>query len=406
MECAVKLRGEQQGGSHGDPSDETLVKTVKGGLYVNRLILTNFRSYERVEISPENHSVVLTGANGAGKTNLLEALSFLAAGRGMRSSKLSDVTKLKTFGGWTVSAKLMTPDGMQELGTGLVAKPVDEGGFAERRTARLNGENLSRPSLFGDILQVSWLTPQMDRLFIEGLSGRRKFFDRIVSAFHPHHSREVNAYERVMRERNKLLSEHGFDLSWAGALESRMAEHGTAVAAARLDALFHLNQVIEENISAFPKAILSLDGELEQALSAHPAVMVEENFKQKLQDNRLHDIRSGRANSGPHKTDLRVRHAPKNMPAELCSTGEQKALLIGITLASSRMTAHHFGAPPLLLLDEMAAHLDKVRRAALFDELSDIGSQIWLTGTDRSLFRDMCGRARYFRVSEGSITAE
>jgi DNA replication and repair protein RecF len=406
MELAYKLEGVDRGLG----SDQTLpnarVQPVRGDLYLNRLILTNFRSYERAEISPENHNVVLTGPNGAGKTNLLEAISFLAAGRGMRGSKLSDVTKMNAFGGWAVSAKLMTPDGMQELGTGLVPKLGAELGSADRRAARLNGENLARPSQFGEILQVAWLTPQMDRIFIEGISGRRKFFDRIVAAFHPAHSREVGAYERVMRERNKLLSEPRADASWLSALEGRMAQHGVAIAAARLDALFHLTAVIEENNSAFPKALLALDGGLEKGLRINPAVVVEEAFKRQLQENRLHDMRSGRAGAGPHKTDLLVRHAPKNMPAELCSTGEQKALLIGITLASSRMTAHHFGAPPLLLLDEVAAHLDRARRAALFDELSDIGSQIWLTGTDVSLFRDMLGRAMYFRVEDGLVTKE
>ena len=373
-------------------------------LYVERVLLNNFRSYESLELDIGSNSVVLTGPNGAGKTNLLEALSFLSPGRGLRRAKLGDINKIGAAAPWAVSGRLMTPDGSRQLGTGLLPRTeLLSETSADRRIARLDGENLSSPAVFSDILQVAWLTPQMDRLFIEGASGRRRFLDRLVAAYHPTHSREVNAYEKVMRERGRLLSDGGADPVWISTLESRMAEHGVAVAAARVDAAQKLSQAIMESQSAFPNAVLSLAGELEDGLMTQPAVEVESNFCEKLQGTRMVDARSGRTSIGPHKSDLLVRHADKNMPAELCSTGEQKALLIGITLASARLSATQFGAPPLLLLDEVAAHLDEKRRGFLFEELSDVGSQVWLTGTDISLFDQMGKRARFFRFENGKI---
>ena len=246
----------------------------------------------------------------------------------------------------------------------------------------------------------------MDRLFIEGPSGRRRFLDRLVAAYHPSHNREVNAYEKVMRERGRLLLDGHADPVWLSSLEKRMAEHGVAVAAARLDAIQKLSQAILESQSAFPGAVLTIGGELEEDLMVRPAVDVEGAFCERLLGTRAIDAKSGRTSIGPHKTDLLVRHADKNMPAELCSTGEQKALLIGITLASARLSTIQFGAPPLLLLDEVAAHLDEKRRGFLFEELDEIGSQVWLTGTDKSLFEQMENKARFFHFDSGKITAD
>lgn len=368
--------------------------------------------------------MVLTGPNGAGKTNILEALSFLSTGRGLRSCKLSEVSRLgdnsannlnDNRGAWAVAARLETPDGSRDLGTGLMGSSESESGereFSQRekRVVRIDGESGSSPTAFDDILQVAWLTPQMDRLFIEAPSGRRRFLDRIVANFHSSHMREVNAYERVMRERNRLLIEgHGpssWDGSWLDALESRMAEHGVAVAAARLDALERLTVAIAETTSCFPRAHLAVEGLLEQGLGSGPALAVEDDFRRILNDNRLQDSRSGRASVGPHKADLLVTHQDKAMPAALCSTGEQKALLIGITLASARITATAFGAAPILLLDEVVAHLDKTRRSSLFDELAALGSQVWMTGTDRILFDDLGARVGYFRVEHNRVTEE
>jgi len=376
-------------------------------LSIDRIMLTNFRCYDHITLAPGAEHVVLTGPNGAGKTNLLEAISFLVPGRGFRRPKLSEINRISpenpSAQPWAVAAKLSTPDGEVDMGTGL--GPQTESG-QDKRIARLNGETLGSPAGFSDILQMAWLTPQMDRLFIEGTSGRRRFLDQIVSGFHSGHGREVNAYEKVMRERNRLLADGIADPAWLSALEARMAEHGVAVAAARLDATEHLARAISETASAFPKAALALEGDLEQGLLNRPAIDVEDNFRNQLAENRNWDARSGRAHIGPHRTDLKVHHILKNMPAELCSTGEQKALLIGLTLASARLTATQFGAPPVLLLDEVAAHLDEKRRADLFDELMAIGGQVWLTGTDLSLFDAMSKRARFFRVENSTITEE
>jgi len=415
-------------------------------LYVGRLQLTDFRSYARVTLVPEGRPVVLTGPNGAGKTNILEALSFLSPGRGLRGGKLSEVSRLVmdaenkdsedtgsghsdfgcsdsgssgSSGHWTVAARLETPDGTMDIGTGIISgqEPAEthenrlestykDTGQRDKRIVRIDGENGASPAAFGDILQVVWLTPQMDRLFIEAASGRRRFLDRIVANFHSSHIREVNAYERVMRERNRLLQDGSGDSAWLDALEGRMAEHGVAVAAARLDAMDRLAGAIEETASCFPRAILSVDGLLEKGLMAGPALAVEDDFRRILRAARGEDARRGRASAGPHKTDFVVRHKDKNMPAALCSTGEQKALLIGITLASARITAMSFGAAPILLLDEVVAHLDKARRVSLFDELAILGSQVWLTGTDRILFDELDGGACYYRVENSIVTEE
>ncbi len=418
-------------------------------LYVGRLQLTDFRSYGRVTLVPESRSVVLTGPNGAGKTNILEALSFLSSGRGLRGCRLSEAGRLAMDSPenpenpgnlensekntplsqahpwlWAVAARLETPEGTREVGTGMASgggpvalqdadpqrdinpKNVNQ---RDKRIVRIDGENGASPAVFGDILQVAWLTPQMDRLFIEAPSGRRRFLDRIVANFHSSHMRQVNAYERVMRERNRLLQDDGSGSgngAWLDALEGRMAEHGVAVAAARLDAMDRLAGAIEESTSSFPRAILTARGLLENGLLAGPALAVEDDFRKVLRDGRGSDARSGRTHTGPHKTDLIVHHKDKNMPAALCSTGEQKALLIVITLASARITATSFGAAPILLLDEVAAHLDKVRRASLFDELAALGSQVWLTGTDRILFDELEGRACYYQVENSKVTEE
>lgn len=384
-------------------------------LYVGRLHLTDFRSYRHSSLTPENKSVVLTGPNGAGKTNILEALSFLSPGRGLRGCKLSEVSRIDGHRGpeigserlkWAVAARLETPDGSMDIGTGLASgnEEAADMGPRDKRVVRIDGENGSSPAQFSDILQVAWLTPQMDRLFIEPPSGRRRFLDRIVANFHSVHMREVNAYERVMRERNRLLVDGSGDAVWLDALESRMAEHGVAVAAARLDAMARLAGAIEESTSCFPRAILKVDGLLEAGLEGGPALAVEDDFRKKLRENRPLDSRSGRAQDGPHKTDLLVTHRDKAMPAALCSTGEQKALLIGITLASARITAMSFGAAPILLLDEVVAHLDSVRRASLFDELAQLGSQVWLTGTDQILFEELGSRVSYHRVENNTVT--
>lgn len=381
----------------------------KPHLAVTRLMLTSFRSYSHAELRTGLEPVVLTGENGAGKTNVLEALSFLMPGRGLRGARLGDVTRIGAPAGWAVSATISSPDGEVLVGTGIggagaggIGDDSEDGG-AERRIVRINGEPAGGPAALAEYMRMVWLTPQMDGLFLDSGSARRRFLDRLTSAFHTGHGYQLNAYERVMRERNKLLAEGRMDPAWLGALEARMAEHGTALAAARIDTLAQLRAALLMTEGAFPAANLALKGGLEEALLQRPAVAVEDEYKERLKALRRVDAQAGRATEGPHRSDLEAEHKPKAMPAALCSTGEQKALLIGMTLASARMIAAQTGAAPVLLLDEVAAHLDAERRAALYDEICVLGAQAWLTGADSSLFEALEGRARFFSVAQGSI---
>lgn len=375
------------------------------------LMLSQFRSYGAVtlDLDPASPMVVLTGENGAGKTNLLEAISFYAPGRGMRSSGLLDVCKVGSGQPWAVAAEIVIGDSVERIGTGLDPDGFRQESTTAKRIVRFEGESHS-PNMLAPKLTVSWLTPQMDRLFTEAPSSRRNFLDRLVLGLYPDHSRQVSAYERVMRERNKLLSEQGMraDTSWLKVLEAQMAEHATAVALARLDFTGQLAGLIEEtsdDTSAFPKALLSLDGVLEGQLNdGMTASDVEQHYREALMAARAVDAQKGRASIGPHKTDLLVTHAPKDMPAGLCSTGEQKALLINLILANARLKKMLTGTAPVLLLDEIAAHLDAHRRAALFDALFDLGGQCWMTGTDKSLFSALDGQAQFFSVQAGKIS--
>jgi len=376
------------------------------GVFVSSLMLTDFRSYSRTKITPtgDHPLVVLAGPNGAGKTNVLEALSYLAPGRGLRRAPREEVTRQTAAGPWAVAANLVLEGEDIRVGTGLEGQG---GEGATRRLVRIDGEAVSNSNMLGDRWSVTWLTPQMDRLFIEGPSPRRRFLDRMVLGLYPDHSRQVGAYERVMRERNRLLSDKGMgaDMAWITALETRMAEHAVAVAIARLDFAEQLaGQLEAAEESAFPKALLAIDGWLEgQIAEGMAAVEAESAYRDKLMSLRARDARSGRASEGVHKTDLIVTHAPKGMRGELCSTGEQKALLIALVLANARLQAAQKGQAPLMLLDEVAAHLDEHRRGALFGALASLGSQCWLTGTDRELFRGLEGRAEFFDVRDGQI---
>lgn len=372
---------------------------------ITRLTVSDFRNYGRAVLAPRPGPVVLTGENGAGKTNLLEAISYLAPGRGLRGAKLGEVTRIGASR-WAVAATVQTSQGEVRVGTGIEPRAEDgDGAGADRRVAQVDGAPATAPAL-AEILRISWLTPQMDRLFIEGASGRRRFFDRLVMALHPAHGRETAAYERAMRERNRVLAMERSDASWLAALEQRMAEHGIAVAAARLESVARLRTAIEMATSVFPRADLAIEGTLEADLAEVPAVEAEDRFRSRLAAGRGRDAAMGRAGDGPHLADLRVTHCGKNMPAELCSTGEQKALLIGITLAAARLTRAETGAPPVMLLDEVAAHLDARRRAALFEELLTLGAQAFMSGTDRTLFAPLDEHAQFFSIFSGTVTPE
>jgi DNA replication and repair protein RecF len=344
--------------------------------------------------------VVLTGPNGAGKTNLLEALSFLVPGRGMRRASLGDIARhgLEPGAPWAVAAVL---DGGTEIGTGR------EAGL-ERRSVRLDGQP-AKPGDLGQRISALWLTPAMDRLFTEGASGRRRFLDRMVLGVAPGHATQASAYEHAMRERTRLLkaARDGSgrpDPSWLAALEDGMARHGVAVAGARLDTATRLDAACRQGIGPFPAARLTVVGEVEGWLAegTDPAE-AQDRLRGALKGARPRDEAAGGATLGPHRSDLVVRHAAKDQAVGQCSTGEQKAVLVAMVLAQARVQSTMTGRAPLLLLDEVVAHLDQIRRAALFDELCALAVQSWMTGTDELLFDGFGPRAQFFRVANACV---
>lgn len=367
---------------------------------VRRLGLTAFRSYRSAQLEAASNSVVLTGANGAGKTNLLEALSFLAPGRGLRRSQVSTVQNAReTSLRWAVSATVDTPNGSRRVGTGR-----DPEGQTERRVIRIDGAQAKSQAELSDLGSISWLTPDMDGLFTGPAGDRRHFLDRLVFGFFPAHATQLSAYEKAMRDRNRLLKDGVGDKAWLDALEAAMAEMGVAVATARAEFVSRLIASCAEAVSAFPAPELSLEGDDAVGAIDTPSRDAEDDLRNRIAASRRIDAEAGRALVGPHRTDLAVRYASKDMPAAQCSTGEQKALLISLILAAARLQQIERGAPPLLLLDEIAAHLDRDRRAALFDEIESLGAQAWMTGTDASLFESLEGRATFVAVDDGALT--
>jgi DNA replication and repair protein RecF len=375
-------------------------------LHISRLTLTEFRNHAALDLPLDSRPVCLFGPNGAGKTNVIEALTMLAPGRGLRSA-----TPLETArnGGheraqlWAVSARVSL-DGEETI-IGAGAERTPEGGV--KRLMRRDGRAATSTEL-ADAARMTWLTPAMDRLWAGAASDRRRFFDRFTLSRASEHGHAAAAYERAMRERQKLLSDRVFDDSWLGGLEREMAAHGAAIAAARVETLHRLQDAINARPEGpFPKAVLGIEGALETRFeSGAPSADVEEDFADLLREMRGRDAGAGRALDGPHRSDLTARHAVKNMAAEHCSTGEQKALLLGVVLAQARALSADPGAgPSLLLIDEAAAHLDSIRRAALFDELLANPGQAWLTGTDENLFEAFSARAQRFEVREGQVRA-
>jgi len=354
---------------------------------IARLSLTNFRSYADLLIAPGPGFVILTGENGAGKTNILEAVSLLSPGRGLRGASLAEMARRGADGAFAVAARIKetaTSAGSEiDIGTGTSAEVPD------RRQVRINGAPASANSL-SEYLSVLWLTPAMDRLFVDAASGRRRFLDRLVLALNPGHATHAARYEAAMRARNKLLGEDGRrDEAWLTALEARMAEHGAAVSDARTATVAALaERLAEAPEGPFARAGLALEGGDETDLA------------QALALGRSRDAAAGRTLAGPHRTDLVVTHLGKNQPASLCSTGEQKALLIGLILAHADLVAERAGRP-ILLLDEIAAHLDPLRRAALFDNLGASGGQVWMTGTEPGLFPGIGAAATWLAVADG-----
>jgi DNA replication and repair protein RecF len=374
---------------------------------VSRLMLTDFRGYAALRLAVDERPVVLTGANGAGKTNLLEAISFLAPGRGLRRARLADIDRRvpparpsdAPPGAWAIAAAVATPQGPVQIGTGRDA--ASESG--ERRLLRIDGAPAKSHAALAEHLSLVWLTPPMDRLFVEGSSARRRFLDRLVYGFDPTHAARVGAYEQAMRERARLLRDGPADPAWLAALEQRMAEHGIAVAAARREVTARLDAVAGETRGPFPGARLALTGTVEDWLETMPALAAEDELRRRLIGARRVDAESGTTTVGPHRADFGVRHAGTGMVAAECSTGEQKALLVAVLLAQARLQAELRGAPPVMLLDEVTAHLDGKRRAALFGEIVALGSQAWLTGTDPALFAELAGTGQFFSVADAVI---
>ncbi|NTJ40985.1 DNA replication/repair protein RecF [Agrobacterium larrymoorei] len=373
---------------------------MTGKVYLSRLKLTDFRNYAEMSLRLDARHVVLTGDNGSGKTNLLEAVSFLSPGRGLRRAVLSDVTRVGAeAAGFSIFSDVDGMDGEVAIGTGL-----DGEGETLSRRLRLNGTPVKSVDELTDHLRVLWLTPSMDGLFTGPSVDRRRFLDRLVLSLDPTHGRRASDFDKAMRGRNRLLSEGRFDPVWLDGIEKQMAELGMAMAVARHEMLGLLRALIESRAddSGFPKASLALSGFIDGEFH-RPAVDLEDEYLSTLKESRYRDAGAGRTLDGPHRTDLLVRHTEKDMDAGRCSTGEQKALLVGLVLAHAQLTTNMTGYAPVLLLDEIAAHLDEGRRAALFDLVHALGGQSFMTGTDASMFSALGARAQFFNVSHGSI---
>jgi DNA replication and repair protein RecF len=369
---------------------------------VRRLTLTNFRNYRSASLDAAAETIALVGPNGAGKTNLIEAISFLAPGRGLRRATLDEVAFSEGDGSWAVAAEIEGALGLATLGTGI-ERPLEEG-TAVQRKCRIDREPVASAAAFADHLRVVWLVPAMDALFVGAPSERRRFLDQLVLAVDAGHASRVNALERSLRSRNRLLEEPRPDPHWLDAVEHETAELAVAVAGLRVETVRRLEAVLlSRQASAFPPAEIALDGWMEQLIPAHPAVEIEERYRAILRDNRARDAVAGRTLDGPHLTDLKVIYASKGIAAADASTGEQKALLIGLVLAQARLIAEMTSRPPVLLLDEVVAHLDPVRRGALHEELAQIGTQVWMTGADPALFAEIGTGASMIEVESGRL---
>ncbi|QRM29465.1 DNA replication/repair protein RecF [Microvirga sp. VF16] len=377
---------------------------------IARLILQDFRTYASLDLAVSRPLVALVGENGAGKTNVLEAISLFMPGRGLRRAELAEMARNEGPGSFAISVTLDAPYGEHRLGTGI--EHQNEGSRASRegsrasRVCRIDGMSASSPTAFAEYLRIVWLTPDLDALFRGPAGDRRRFLDRLVLAVDAEHGTRVNALERALRSRNRVLEENPDDRLWLDALEREVAELAIAVAAARRETVERLASLIletREEESPFPFATMGLEGDLDMLVATLPAVDAEDRYRAILRDYRSRDRAAGRTLVGPQASDLLVRHGPKDIPANTASTGEQKALLIGLVLAHARLVASMSGIAPFVLLDEVAAHLDPRRRAGLYNALETLGGQVWMTGADPSLFAELRGRADVLQVLPGQI---
>jgi len=371
---------------------------------IRRLTLSNFRSYRAASLTVDAPLVVLLGPNGAGKTNLIEAISFLAPGRGLRRATLDEVAFLEGDGSWAVAAELEGALGLATLGTGIEAPAAEDATLA--RKCRIDGEPVGSAAAFADHLGIIWMTPALDGLFAGPASERRRFLDRLVLAVDGAHNSRVSALERALRSRNRLLEQPSPDTHWLDAIEHETADLAVAVAAARAETVRRLAAVLarrKDPSSLFPWADVALNGWIENAVMEQAATEVEDRYRAALRDNRARDAAAGRTTDGPHLTDLDVLHGPKGIAAGDASTGEQKALLIGLILAHAGLVTEMTGTAPLLLLDEIGAHLDPSRRCALYEALGKLGAQVWMTGADPALFAEVAATADVFAVTPGAV---
>lgn len=367
---------------------------------VRRLTLSNFRSYRALQIEIDRALVVLTGPNGAGKTNLIEAVSFLSPGRGLRRATLDEVAFSEGDGSWAVATQVEGALGLATLGTGIGPPTAEK---PEQRKCRIDGETVSSASAFAAHLSVVWLTPVMDGLFIGPASERRRFLDRLTLAIDGGHNARVNAFERSLRARNRLLENPHPDVHWLEAAEHETAELAVAVASARTETVRRLSVALEarRNDRSFPVARIAFTGWMDAELASLPAGEIEDRYRAALRAARARDAAAGRTLEGPHLSDLDVVYAAKNVAAANASTGEQKGLLIGLVLAHAGLIADMTGSAPVLLLDEVVAHLDPDRRRTLFDRVDALGTQVFMTGADPNAFADVNERAAVFTVSQG-----
>ncbi|QBF29799.1 DNA replication/repair protein RecF [Thalassococcus sp. S3] len=363
-------------------------------LFLATLTLSHFRSHKQARIEADGRPIGIYGPNGAGKTNILEAVSLFSPGRGFRRSSAEEMTRRPEALGWKLTGIVETPSQPREIET------WSERGAA--RSVRIDGKSASQLAL-GSVTRVLWLIPSMDRLWIEGAEGRRRFLDRMALSFDPNHAEASLTYEKAMRERNRLLKNQMRDAHWYAALEAQMAEAGHRVHVGRQNTLDHLRSAQAQVETAFPTAEL----DLVQTEGAMPETA--DDLRDALAESRFRDLAAGRTLVGPHRADLHGTFAAKGVPAKDCSTGEQKALLVSLILANARALAGD-GAAPILLLDEVAAHLDQSRRSALYDEICMLGAQAWMTGTGPELFAELGARAQYLEVTEeagtSSVTAQ
>ena len=371
---------------------------------VRRLNLHNFRNYRAASLAAGPGTIALVGPNGAGKTNLIVAISLLAPGRGLRRATLNEIAFNEGDGSWAVAAEIEGALGLATLGTGIETPPED--GTTTVRQCRIDREAVPSAAAFADHLRIVWLVPAMDSLFTGAPSERRRFLDRLALAVDAEHGSRVNALERSLRSRNRLLEDARADSHWLEAIEHETAELAVAVASLRVETVRRLAAVLDmRKGSPFPPVEVAIDGWIEQLIPAYPASDVEHRYRAVLRDNRGRDAAAGRTLDGPHLSDMNVVYAAKDIAAADASTGEQKALLIGLVLAHARLLSEMTGAAPILLLDEVLAHLDPVRRLALHRELAELGAQAWMTGADPSLFREIEAPAAMIEVKSGTLIA-